>query len=176
MDLRKYLDDRRRGDDTTEERGTERHMPRNEYPENKRQIGYTSNFPEYEKYRKPDMVAHKEYDFEDDDFEEAKEVSRYTPTGTNRGHKMSINELLDKMTKSFKKELCDVMRYCKMAEAAEEEGLVKFAEGLYEMCHEEFTHASFLRANLKHLGKDPEKSDPEIAKLWHRVSQKYEAS
>lgn len=173
MDLRKYLDNRRRGDDTT----NERRGPRNDM-ENRNPIGFVqdSTYPKYDEYRRPDMMAHKEYDFEPDDFEEAKESSRYTPTGVNRGHKMTMDELIDKMSKSFKKELCDVMRYCKMAETAEEAGLTNFANGLYEMCHEEFTHASFLRANLKHFGRDPEKTDPEVAKLWQKVSQKYEES
>ena len=175
MDLRRYLDERRRGDDISDERS--RRSPGYEM-ENRRQIGYGSDFPEYNEYRTNnyEMTMHHEYDFTDDDFAEAKETTRYTPTGSNSSKRMSIDELLDKMSKSFKKELCDVMRYCKMAEAAEAEGLNKFAEGLREMCHEEFTHASFLRANLKHLGKDPEKSDPEVAKLWHKVSQKYQAS
>ena len=174
MDLRRYLDDRRRGDNTTNERG--RGRPRDEEGYKMNRIGFSAE-PNYDEYRHDgDMMAHKEYDFEPDDFEEAKEMTRYTPTGGNHSKKMSMNELLEKMSKSFKKELCDVMRYCKMAEAAEEEGLNTFAEGLYEMCYEEFTHASFLRANLKHLGKDPEKSDPEVAKLWRKISQKYEAS
>lgn len=171
MDLTKYLDDRRRGENPTNERG--RREPRKEDEFRSRPIGYGTDFSQYNRYQ---TNMHYDPDFEEEDFAEAKEVTRYTPTGSNPSKKMTIDELLEKMSKSFKKELCDVMRYCKMAEAAEEEGLIRFAEGLHEICYEEFTHAMFLRDNLKHLGKDPEKTDPEVAKLWHKVSQKYQAS
>ena len=116
MDLRKYLDDRRRGPDYEEQRRPNK-------------IGYGSEFAQSENR----MRMHKEeYDFQPDDFEEAKEHTRYTPTGSNKTKAMSMEELIEKMEKSFKKELCDVMRYCKMAECAEAEELKELADGLYE--------------------------------------------
>lgn len=170
MDLRRYLEDRRRGE-TYDERN--RHNPDYEEQRRPNKIGYGSDFAPSDNR----MRMHKEeYDFQADDFEEAKETTRYTPTGSNRTKLMSMEELIEKMEKSFKKELCDVMRYCKMAECAEAEGLKELADGLYEMCYEEYTHATFLKTSLKRFGRDPEKTDSDVAKLWHKVSQKYEES
>lgn len=166
LNLYSYLDDR-----MNNERGRERDQERG-YEHGRNQIGFNSDFPTYDDFR-DNRRSHKEHDFEEEDFQEPKGMSRYTPTGTNQMPKMPLNEFIEKIYKSFRKELCDVMRYCEMAMVAESEGFKEFAEGLNEMCYEEYTHASFLRANLKKMGRNPEE-DPEVKKLWQKVSRKFE--
>lgn len=166
LNLYSYLDDR-----MNNERGRERDHERG-YERDRNQIGFNSDFPTYDDFR-DNRRSHKEHDFEEEDFQEPKGMSRYTPTGTNQMPKMPLNEFIEKIYKSFRKELCDVMRYCEMSMVAESEGFKEFAEGLNEMCYEEFTHASFLRANLKKMGRNPEE-DPEVKKLWQKVSRKFE--
>lgn len=183
MDLRmmNYLDERnersnreRYADDIEDRRRYERGQ---DDERERHKIGFNGKPPKYDDYPQYEnnRMAHKEYDFEDDDFKEPKRSKMYTATGSNNQH-MDMGELIKMTEKSFKKELCDVLRYCEMAEAAEADGLDDFAKGLKEMCYEEFTHATFLRGNLKYFGKDPEKSDPDIKKLWHKVSRKFEES
>lgn len=121
-----------------------------------------------------EMRNHKEEYFEDDDFDEGKQTKMYSRTGgsqhKNQGQQME--ELLELMEKSFRKELCDVMRYCRMAEIAEESNLKDIHEGLKELCHDEFTHAKFFKAAIRYFGEDVEKSNPEVEKLWHKVKRK----
>lgn len=170
LSLYSYLDDRmnnERGNDRNREREME-----HGYERGRNQIGFNSDFPTYDEFR-DNRRSHKEQDFEEEDFQEPKSMGRYTPTGTNQAPRMPLNEFIEKLYKSFRKELCDVMRYCEMAMVADNEGFKEFAEGLNEMCYEEFTHASFLRANLKKMGRNPEE-DPEVKKLWQKVSRKFE--
>lgn len=129
------------------------------------------------------MEGHHDYPFDDDDLREPKEnpTIGYTMGGrtlhrTLHRPELEIDqdELFDKLQKSLKKELCDVLRYHKMAEMAEAEGHRELAEGLKEICYDEYTHASFIRTNLHHYDRDPEKSDSEISSMWHKVSHLFE--
>lgn len=134
-------------------------------------------------YRAYTVQGNRDYPYEDDDLREPKESPTigYTVGGralqrtlTRPQAEVDQSELFEKLQKSLKKELCDVLRYCKMSEMAEMEGHKELAEGLKEMCYEEFTHATFLRGNLYHYGRDPEKDDGEIASMWHKVSHMFE--
>lgn len=142
--------------------------------------------PNYRREKNPYIPqGHIEYPFDDDDLKEPKESPTigYTMGGRTlqrtlkRPHQeVDQSELFEKLNKSLKKELCDVLRYCKMAESAEVEGHVELAEGLKEICYEEYTHASFIRAHLHRLGIEPEKHDSEVANMWHKVSHMFETN
>ncbi len=176
MDLRmvKYLENRMANERYSEDEMEDRSSRRRNESNRRNQIGFSSE-PKFEEYRNERRSHKEEYDFEEDDFEEPKNSTMFTQMGGSKGN-ISMEKFLEKMSKSFKKELCDVMRYCEMAKMAEEYELTSFAKGLKEMCYEEYTHAAFLRANLKYLGEDPEKSDPDVKKLWQKVSRKFEES
>lgn len=166
MDMRmlEYLENRMRQDDTENRRGVPNRR-RNE-------IGFNSD----NEYRRNEMRNHKEEYFEEDDFDEMKQTRQFTRTGGggNKNQGQQMEELLELMEKSFRKELCDVMRYCRMAEIAEEFDLSEIHEGLKELSHDEFTHAKFFKAAIRYFGEDVEKSNPEVEKLWNKVKRKME--
>lgn len=86
-------------------------------------------------------------------------------------HEMSISDIKDKFKKDFSDEINDANTYCDMGTAAEMEGQHDLADGLYEMAHDEYTHAYFIHANLLDWGCEiPEKE----RMMWQELKERFD--
>lgn len=87
-------------------------------------------------------------------------------------HKMKSYTMKD-IKEAFAEDFCDEVedsnKYCDMAHAAEMEGHEELARGLYEMAHDEYTHAKFIHDNLVDWGY--EFSEKESMK-WHELKER----
>ena len=80
----------------------------------------------------------------------------------------TMEGIKDTFKDDFMDEVHDSNKYLKMAHTAEVMGHEELAEGLYEMAHDEYTHAKFIHLNLVDWGCDiPEK---EMMK-WHELEE-----
>ena len=89
-------------------------------------------------------------------------------------HEMSVGDIKEAFKKDFPDEMHDSNMYCDMAMAAEMEGHYELAKGLYEMAHDEFTHAHFIHENLVDWGCEiSEKEMMEWHELKERIHRKF---
>lgn len=89
-------------------------------------------------------------------------------------HEMTMSDIKEDFKKDFPDEIHDSNKYCDMAKAAEMEGHVELAKGLYAMAHDEYTHAKFIHDNLIDWGCEiPEKEMMEWHELKERISRKF---
>mgnify|MGYP003590994733 CR=1 FL=1 len=73
---------------------------------------------------------------------------------SNEDRSITLEMIKNDFKEDFLDEIEDCNKYCDMAMAAEEMGLTKLASGLYEMSHDEYTHAHFIHDNLVVWGCD----------------------
>lgn len=99
-------------------------------------------------------------------------VSEKDHVESDKSHGMRTYTM-DDIKKAFAEDFCDEVedsnRYCDMAHAAETAGHKELAHGLYEMSHDEFTHAKFIHDNLVDWGY--EFSEKESMK-WHELKER----
>lgn len=89
-------------------------------------------------------------------------------------HEMTMSDIKDSFKEDFPDEVHDSNRYCDMAMAAEMMGHETLAKGLYEMAHDEYTHAKFIHDNLIDWGCEiPEKQTMEWHELQERIRRKF---
>lgn len=88
---------------------------------------------------------------------------------SNEDRPITLEMIKNDFKEDFLDEIEDCNRYCDMAMAAEEMGHTKLASGLYEMAHDEYTHAHFIHDNLVDWGCEiPEKE----ALKWHELKER----
>ncbi len=88
---------------------------------------------------------------------------------SNEDHPITLETIKNDFKEDFLDEIEDSNKYCDMAMAAEEMGHTKLASGLYEMAHDEYTHAHFIHDNLVDWGC--EISEKEMLK-WHELKER----
>lgn len=88
---------------------------------------------------------------------------------TNEDRPITLETIKNNFKEDFLDEIEDSNKYCNMAMAAEEMGNTKLASGLYEMAHDEYTHAHFIHDNLVDWGC--EISEKEALK-WHELEER----
>ena len=88
---------------------------------------------------------------------------------SNEDHSITLETIKNDFKEDFLDEIEDSNKYCDMAMAAEEMGHTKLASGLYEMAHDEYTHAHFIHDNLVDWGC--EISEKEMLK-WHELKER----
>lgn len=87
---------------------------------------------------------------------------------------MKMEEIKAAFKKDFPGEMMDSNTYCDMAMAAEEAGQTYLAKGLYEMAHDEYTHAKFIHDNLVDWGIEiPEAEAAKWHELKERIARKF---
>jgi rubrerythrin len=93
---------------------------------------------------------------------------------TNEDHTITLEMIKNDFKEDFLDEIEDCNKYCDMAMAAEEMGHTKLASGLYEMAHDEYTHAHFIHDNLVDWGCEiPEKEMLKWHELKERIHRKF---
>lgn len=89
-------------------------------------------------------------------------------------HPITLETIKNDFKEDFLDEIEDSNKYCDMAMAAEEMGYAKLAKGLYEMAHDEYTHAHFIHDNLVDWGCEiPEKEMLKWHELKERIHRKF---
>lgn len=89
-------------------------------------------------------------------------------------HEISMTDIKDSFKEDFIDEVHDSNKYCDMAMAAEMAGHENLARGLYEMAHDEYTHAKFIHDNLVDWGCEiSEKEMTEWHELKERIHRKF---
>lgn len=88
---------------------------------------------------------------------------------TSHDEHITMDTIKDAFKEDFLDEIEDSNKYCDMAMAAEEMGHMTLAKGLYEMAHDEYTHAHFIHDNLVDWGC--EISEKEMMK-WHELKER----
>lgn len=88
---------------------------------------------------------------------------------SHEDHPITLEAIKNDFKEDFLDEIEDSNKYCDMAMAAEEMGHTKLAKGLYEMAHDEYTHAYFIHNNLVDWGC--EISEKEMMK-WHELKER----
>lgn len=88
---------------------------------------------------------------------------------SNEDQPITLEMIKNDFKEDFLDEIEDCNKYCDMAMAAEEMGHTKLASGLYEMAHDEYTHAHFIHDNLVDWGC--EISEKETLK-WHELKER----
>lgn len=82
---------------------------------------------------------------------------------------ITIETIKSVFKEDFLDEIEDANKYCDMAIVAEEKGHMQLSKGLYEMAHDEYTHAHFIYNMLVDWVCDiPEK---ELMK-WHELKER----
>lgn len=93
---------------------------------------------------------------------------------SNEDHPITLETIKNDFKEDFLDEIEDCNKYCDMAMAAEEMGHTKLASGLYEMAHDEYTHAHFIHDNLVDWGCEiPEKETLKWHELKERIHRKF---
>lgn len=93
---------------------------------------------------------------------------------SNEDHQITLEMIKNDFKEDFLDEIEDCNKYCDMAMAAEEMGHAKLASGLYEMAHDEYTHAHFIHDNLVDWGCEiPEKEMLKWHELKERIHRKF---
>lgn len=93
---------------------------------------------------------------------------------SNEDHLITLETIKNDFKEDFLDEIEDSNKYCDMAMAAEEMGHTKLASGLYEMAHDEYTHAHFIHDNLVDWGCEiPEKETLKWHELKERIHRKF---
>lgn len=102
-------------------------------------------------------------------------VSAKEDTTIHKGsHEYSMKDIKDAFKNDFCDEINDSNKYCDMAHAAEMEGHMDLARGLYAMAHDEYTHAKFIHNNLIDWGCEiPEKEMMKWHELKERIHRKF---
>ena len=89
-------------------------------------------------------------------------------------HPITLEMIKNDFKEDFLDEIEDCNKYCDMAMAAEEMGHTELARGLYEMVHDEYTHAHFIHDNLVDWGYEiPEKEMLKWHELKERIHRKF---
>lgn len=86
-------------------------------------------------------------------------------------HEMTVHDIKESFKEDFPDEVHDASTYCDMAQAAEMAGHEELARGLYEMAHDEYTHAKFIHDYLIDWGC--EISEKEMMH-WHELKERME--
>lgn len=84
-------------------------------------------------------------------------------------HEITMHDIKESFKEDFPDEIHDANKYCDMASAAEMEGHEHLAKGLYEMAHDEYTHASFIHDTLIDLGCEISEKD---MMMWHELKER----
>lgn len=89
-------------------------------------------------------------------------------------HPITLETIKNDFKEDFLDKIEDCNKYCDMAMVAEEMGHTKLASGLYEMAHDEYTHAHFIHDNLVDWGYEiPEKEMLKWHELKERIHRKF---
>lgn len=89
-------------------------------------------------------------------------------------HEMNMGDIKEAFKEDFPDEIHDSNKYCDMAMAAEMTGHNELARGLYEIAHDEYTHAKFIHDHLIDWGCEiPEKEMVEWNELKERIYRKF---
>lgn len=94
--------------------------------------------------------------------------------GHEEHHEMTMADIKATFKEDFCDEIRDANKYCDMAHTAEMEGHEYLARGLYEMAHDEYTHAKFIHNMLIDWGYEiPEKEMMKWHELQERIHRKF---
>lgn len=89
-------------------------------------------------------------------------------------HEMTMMDIKAAFKEDFCDEIHDANKYCDMAHTAEMSGHEYLAKGLYEMAHDEYTHAKFIHNMLIDWGYEiPEKEMMKWHELQERIHRKF---
>lgn len=93
---------------------------------------------------------------------------------SNEDRPITLEMIKNDFKEDFLDEIEDCNKYCDMAMAAEKMGHTELAHGLYEMAHDEYTHAHFIHDNLVDWGCEiPEKEMLKWHELKERIHRKF---
>lgn len=100
---------------------------------------------------------------------ESTHLTEETSIHAKSHHEIKISDIKEDFKEDFSDEIQDANKYCDMAMAAEMEGHEHLAKGLYEMAHDEYTHASFIHDNLIDWGCEISEKD---MMMWHELKER----